>query len=100
MPIWLFALIAQFVKEVLQEVLKDVDWAGAKLKFEDFARRVTPGTRFDDAAAFLSRVFFDVLAGVLKENPNLTFAQAARISKRRLPMALAMAHANFAKGAV
>lgn len=98
MPTWLFSLIALFVKEVLQEILKDVDWTKAKADFIEWARKAMPGERLDDAAEFMASVFFDVLESVLKENPSLTFKAASRIAKRRLPLALARAHAARMKG--
>lgn len=97
MPIWLFQLILLFAKEVLKEILEDVDWSAAKVQFEAWARKMTPGDRFDDAAAFMAGIFFDILASVLKKNPSLTFKAAAKIARRELPMALA--RAAMAKGA-
>lgn len=91
MPIWLFQLIALFVKEVLKDVLKGTDWKKAHDDFQAWARKAMPGDRFDDAAAFMAGVFFDLLKVVLGENPQLEFKAAAKIARRRLPMALAQA---------
>lgn len=96
MPIWLVQIIALFVQEILKEILEDVDWAEAAAKFEQWVRDKVPGERFDNAAAFMARVFFDVLESVLKKNPNLSFKQAAKIARRQLPMALARAAAKKA----